>query len=555
MKNHVKINRNKQKQLNKRKKVDSENNIYKSPDSYKVFTIIHMSKTPLEVQINTPYNHILYDCSGMSELETSYLIRSSDLLILAVGCGDVDRNAVEMIKRCMPSTLVVYGRKYKGAANGLAKIFGGLKICEASMLKHLLETFETKNTQLCVNRPFIVARDYAFEGDYLYVRGFMKRGLRSSRVIVNGVHEGIVEEVVCDGNIIKGEELNGQEYEKLDNVFEKGSECTKVEENDSETNKNCQKFDNNGNHVYQESDDNSDQDIVRHKDQKSTNNIDLEGSDSSSYDDGNYSEFDDEEEYLGDEYDLINKYKDYCGIMNPATCTFSDQEKPEYYRDLIFMKNEKYAQNLLATKTGRLPKNSVVELKIRVSQKFEARFIVIFGLFEFEEKNTIWNYQFSGERPLAKTVVVDNGYRIYETQTMLTCNLAHNLFQEEPEITHGVVSFIGPFSYYASGVNVISEGETRRLMNGESKDRIFFKCVNLKGRPVKIYKRYCVIKGMFYNKRQVEYFNNIKIETKSGDRGFIKKALGTKGLFKAYFSRPVKHNDIIKMSLYKRIFL
>ncbi len=576
MKKYNKINRNKQKQQNRKMNISKENEIYKEKDHNKIFTVVQLTSGEIDMKIDLPYNFVTYYGAGMSQIELSYLIRCSDLLILTVGAGDIDNDLIGVIKRYMPSTIIVYARKFKGIANGIAKVFGGIKICESLMVSHLLKNFETMNTQLCKKRPFMVGNEFWFEEGYVYVRGFMKQGLRSNKVVINGVHEGTVETVSYNGIVIDGEQLNGHEDERLIKVFE-------IDQTDN-FDINLRKDDNFD--INLRKDDNLKTMTIEQKYDMMNKGEEYDLIDNDKYDSDGEEEYDlidgeeeydlidGEEEYDlidNDKYDLIDndkfttqktdfpdlieKYKDFRGILDPSTCDFSNQEKPEYYKEMIFVKNDKFAQNLLALGKSIIPPNTVVELKIKIEKKIDCMFIVLFGLLQFEEKQTVWNFEFTNDAPLPKELLIDNGYRIYRAATMLTSNLAHNLFQEDPTLNHGIVSFIGPFSYFSTQAYAINENTIVKLYNGDAKDRIFFECIELTGRPIKIYKRYCVVRGMFYTKEQVEYFNNIRIQTKSGDRGFIKKPLGTKGLFKAYFTRPVKHNETIKMSLYRRIFL
>lgn len=521
MKDYVKINRNKQQQQNRIKKITAQTAVYNKPDTYKIFTVIHLAGAPVNIDLNLPYNFILHATEGLSTHDLSYLARCSDLLLLTVASAEVDQALISLIKRYMPTAIVVFDRKNKGVARGVAKSFGDIKICEASMLSMFLAKASTANTSLCKSRPFMVARDVQRDGEYLYLEGFMKSGLRSDKVIMNGMYEGIIEDVVVDDERVPGSSLNFEEDERL--IVTSKNDDAAVEYAENQENQ----------HEHSEEEENEDEDTCSLKD------IEYEG----------------EEAQLDPEYDLVNKYEDYRGIVNLATCTFRDQDKPAHYKDLIFMKNMKYAQNSLLSKKSIIPPNKFVRLKIKVCQEINERLIVLFNLFEFETRNTVHNYEFSCRESIGRDVVVDNGYRVFRARTILSKNMRNNVFQEEPTLDHGVVSFVGPFSFYSSVAHLFDGDRVVKLLNGESQDRVFFDCVELRGRPVKIYKHYCVVRGMFYAKEQVEYFGNLRIEARNGNQGFIKKALGTKGLFKAYFNNPIKHDDTIKMSLYKRVFL
>ncbi|KAI4291225.1 pre-rRNA-processing protein TSR1 [Pancytospora philotis] len=522
MKNYNKINKNKQQQKNRQKRLCDDIAVYKRPGNYKVISKIDLSPEALEFELTLPYNFTMYDTRGMSSHIFSYLTRASDILLVTVKDTDVNQELVSLIKRHMPTTIVVYERRQKALARNVAKLFGDVPICEVMMLNSYLAKQDSACTALCKTRPYMVAQEVSYDGVYLHLGGYMRNGLRSDKIVINGVQEGIIEQVAYGEEVINGSDLNAPEDESQ---LVRGSQ---PEEDGGAADEGC----------YE----------------------DGSGDEGSGEDnDSSVSEFELEEaeEYeLRPEYDLISKYSDYRGIMNLATCTFKDQEKPEYYKDLVFMKNIKYVQNNLVKNTSAVPSHTYVHLKVRTNGGAPTGPVVVFNLFEYETRNTIHNYDFSDSKPLPKEIVVDNGYRIYRASTILTRNLRHNVFKEERDLTHGVVSFMGPFSFFASAASVINDdGSVIKLLNGESKDRIFFDCQVLRGRPIKIYKRYCIIKGMFYSREQVEYFRNIRVDAKNDNKGFIKKPMGMHGLFKAYFNHPIKHDDAITMPLYKRMFL
>ena len=526
MRRDVQKNKNKQKLEIKNKKSKEKVSLYSSNEAYMNITAISLNKIPVELNLKLPFNFILREASELSNHEITYLCRASDLLILSITSTVIDADLISLIKRSMPTVIIAYERKFKNVAKAIAKSFGSTKIIEFSMLNMILQKVETSNTNVALVRPYMVPRTVTFENEYVIVEGFMKNSLKSDKVVINGIHEGIIEQVMFDGITIEGSSLNMEENEDLlDRSFLEKQNVTKEDQ----------------------------QDDVGMEDEE----MDGEETDEFSIDE-NEPEFDMNEEQEP-EVDLISKFSEYRGIRNLATCTFHDQADPEHYKDIVFMKNTKYALSKINSTGNSIPKNKLVFLKIKIFEPIDEKIFVLFNLFGFETRKTIHNFDFLSPEKLPEIITVDNGFRIYNTKSFVTRNLNNNLFKLESGLVDGVVSFIGPFNFYDSTAFLLSEGlntlKAVRLLNGKTQDRIFFESKTLKGKPIKICKSYVVVKGMFFNKEQVEYFRNIQVASKNDISGFVKKPLGTKGLFKAYFSQQVKHGEFITMTLYKRIYL
>lgn len=112
------------------------------------------------------------------------------------------------------------------------------------------------------------------------------------------------------------------------------------------------------------------------------------------------------------------------------------------------------------------------------------------------------------------------------------------------------VRFDSSCSEPQSGLQMVATGSLLSV----NPDRLVIKRVVLSGHPFKINRRSAVIRYMFYNKEDINWFKPVELRTKFGRKGHIKESLGTHGHMKVGFDRPINSMDTVLMNLYKRVF-
>ncbi|VDK70088.1 unnamed protein product [Litomosoides sigmodontis] len=196
--------------------------------------------------------------------------------------------------------------------------------------------------------------------------------------------------------------------------------------------------------------------------------------------------------------------------------------------------------------------------------------LIIYGLLAHEQRMSLLNMVL--KRHPSCTVPISNkqrlifhvGYRHFEAEPVFSQHTSGDKFKMErfmPSNGSFVASIFAPIMFPPTSVLVYrldSHGNQQLVATGGvlniSPDRIVLKRIVLSGHPFKINRRSVVVRYMFFNREDIEWFKPVELRTQRGRRGHIKEALGTHGHMKCVFDQQLNAMDTVMMSLYKRVF-
>ncbi|KAJ2839367.1 ribosome biogenesis protein tsr1 [Coemansia erecta] len=202
---------------------------------------------------------------------------------------------------------------------------------------------------------------------------------------------------------------------------------------------------------------------------------------------------------------------------------------------------------------------------------------VMFALHQYEHQMSVVHFTVTRsadyEEPVRSKdpLVVHFGFRRYTVRPLFSQHLhggatVNNVHKFERFLKPGEVSVGTIFAPIQFGTVPVSlylptshDGALPTLVGTGSSlhanpSRILAKRVILTGAPFKIHTRGAVIRYMFFNSDDVNWFKPVQIYTKYGRVGHIRESLGTHGYMKCFFDGPIKQMDTVCMNLYKRVF-
>lgn len=216
-------------------------------------------------------------------------------------------------------------------------------------------------------------------------------------------------------------------------------------------------------------------------------------------------------------------------------------------------------------RAGKYAKIIIEQVPFEFIENFQSRIPIIvggltatedrFGLVQVRLKRHRW---FKKILKTSDPLIFSLGWRRFQTMPIYSLSdsrVRNRMLKYTPEHTHCFATFYGPFiapntgfacfqSFSASnpGFRVAATGTV--LSIDESAEIV--KKLKLKGTPAKIYKNTAFIKDMFNSSLEVAKFEGSAIQTVSGIRGQIKRALSKpEGQFRATFEDKILLSDLV----------
>ncbi|CEP60422.1 small subunit rRNA maturation protein TSR1 LALA0_S01e10528g [Lachancea lanzarotensis] len=298
-------------------------------------------------------------------------------------------------------------------------------------------------------------------------------------------------------------------------------------------------------------------------------------------------EFPDEIE-LQPSQSATERLKRYRGLKNLYNCTwdvdeFDPNATPEWKR-ILRIGNYTNTRNKIckeSIKNAEVIAGDRIKLHIKMNRSFVSRIkdpreeiLAIYGLLRHEHKNALVNFSiqrwedFEDPVPSKEPLFVQYGIRRYKIQPLFsstshTPNNVHKYERFLHQDSAAIATCIAPVDFTqspaiffkacpgdAKGIQFVGHGS----FLGVDHTRIISKRVVLTGDPFRFHKNVLTARYMFFRPEDVEWFKSIPLFTKSGRSGFIKESLGTHGYFKATFDGKLSAQDVVAMSLFKRVW-
>ncbi|EFN51500.1 hypothetical protein CHLNCDRAFT_37364 [Chlorella variabilis] len=290
------------------------------------------------------------------------------------------------------------------------------------------------------------------------------------------------------------------------------------------------------------------------------------------------------------------RFDKYRGLKSFRTSPWDPRESlPQDYAHVFAFENFRRAHkrateaSLKAGAAGDahgVPVGSYVQLRVaavpadaaaRVLQRVTASRqqavapLVVFGLLHHECKLSVQHYGvrkaagYEDPLPSKEQLLLVNGLRSFFARPVFSTDEhgadKHKMERFLHEGRPSVATVYAPIAYTPLPLlafKVANDGAAQLVATGSLRscdpDRIVLKKIVLSGYPVKVHKTKAVVRFMFHNPDDVRWFRPVELWTKAGRRGRIREPVGTHGAMKCIFDGPLRQQDAVLMSLYKRVY-
>jgi len=196
----------------------------------------------------------------------------------------------------------------------------------------------------------------------------------------------------------------------------------------------------------------------------------------------------------------------------------------------------------------------------------------LIGILPHEQRMSVVNFVLKRNNssadqtpiPSKERLVFHCGYRRYAASPIFSQHTAANKHKFERFFRPAsvvIATVFAPIMFPSSSVLLFREhkdGAHVLVASGSvqsiNPDRIVLKRIALSGPLFKVHKKSAVVRFMFFNREDIDWFKPVELRTKYGRRGHIKEPLGTHGHMKCIFDGTMKSQDTVMMDLYKRVF-
>jgi len=198
--------------------------------------------------------------------------------------------------------------------------------------------------------------------------------------------------------------------------------------------------------------------------------------------------------------------------------------------------------------------------------------LVIIGLLKYENKVSVLHFNVmkhsTCNEPIKskEELIFYCGFRRFKTNPIFSENNANCDKHKYERFLHAgrsstIASVYAQVVFPPAPLIIMKENEKGILsivatgsLHSVNPDRIILKKIVLTGYPFKIFKRYAIIRHMFFSIDDINWFKPVELYSKLGRTGHILEPLGTHGLMKIHCDSQLTSNDTICMNLYKRIY-